>query len=62
MSQESTKKEARKIGAGFRDDVDRRQLMDQPFVRQSIERGMADSEAGRVTENSEVRRRLGLDA
>ena len=37
-------------------------LMHEIYVRQAIERGMADSQAGRVTETSEVRRRFGLPA
>ena len=35
-------------------------LMHEIYVRQAIERGMADSQAGRVTEVSDVRRRFRL--
>ena len=35
-------------------------LMHEIYVRQSVERGMADSRAGRITEVSDVRRKFGL--
>lgn len=35
-------------------------LMREIFVRQVIEEGLADSEAGRTTDVSEIRRRYGL--
>ena len=35
-------------------------LSHEVSIMQDIEEGLADSEAGRVTENSEVRRRFGL--
>jgi len=35
-------------------------LMHEIYVRQAIERGMADSQAGRVAEVGDVRRRFGL--
>ena len=35
-------------------------LMHEIFVRQAIDRGLADSHAAKVTEVSEVRKRFGL--
>jgi hypothetical protein len=35
-------------------------LMHEIYVRQCIEKGMVDSEAGRVVLSSEVRKRFGL--
>jgi len=35
-------------------------LIEEIYVRQVIERGLADSRAGRTTDVSEVRRRYGL--
>lgn len=37
-------------------------LMREIYVRQMIERGLADGEAGRTVDVREVRRRYGLDA
>ncbi len=35
-------------------------LIDEIYVREVIERGLADSQAGRTTDVQEVRRRYGL--
>jgi hypothetical protein len=37
-------------------------LMYEIYVRQSIDRGLADSEAGRVTDVAEVRTQFGLSS
>jgi len=37
-------------------------LMREIYVRQALEQGLADSQAGRVTIVSEVRKRFGLPA
>jgi predicted transcriptional regulator len=37
-------------------------LMHEIYVREAIERGLADSEAGRTTEVKEVRAKYGLSA
>ena len=37
-------------------------LIREIYVRQVIEQGLADSEAGRTADVAEVRRRYGLDA
>jgi hypothetical protein len=36
-------------------------LIDEIYVRQVIERGLADSRAGRTTDVKEVRRKYGLE-
>ena len=42
------------------EDVTWDDLMYQIYVRQNIEAGLADSEAGRVIEVEDVRKRFGL--
>jgi hypothetical protein len=57
---ENVKEEARKLVENLPDDVMWDDLMYQIYVRQTVEAGLADSEAGRVTEVEKVREEFGL--
>jgi len=56
------KEEARKLIENLPDDSTWEDLMYQIYVRESIELGLADSEAGRVTDVEDVRKEFGLPA
>ena len=56
------KEEARKLIESLPDDSTWEDLMYQIYVRESIESGLADSEAGRVTAVEDVRKEFGLPA
>jgi predicted transcriptional regulator len=56
----SIKPDARKLVERLPDDATWDDLQYQISVRQSIEAGLADLDAGRVVPVAEVRRRLGL--
>jgi hypothetical protein len=60
MSTENIKEEARRLIDKLPEDITWDDLMHQIYVRQCIEAGLADSEAGKVTEVAEVRARFGL--
>jgi len=60
MSTQSVKEAARHLVENLPEDVTWDDLMYQIYVRQNIEAGLADSEAGRVVEVEEVRKRFGL--
>ena len=62
MSVQNVKEEAQKLVENLPDDVTWDDLMYQIYVRQTIEAGLADSEAGRVTDVDEVREEFGLPA
>lgn len=62
MSAANIKEEARKLIENLPDDSTREDLMYQIYVRESIESGLADSEAGRVTDVEDVRKEFGLPA
>lgn len=62
MSTENVKEEARRLLEKLPDDVTWDDLMHEIYVRQSIEAGLADSQAGRVTDVAVVRARFGLDS
>ena len=62
MSTENVKEEARRLLEKLPDNVTWDDLMHEIYVRQSIEAGLADSEAGRVTGVAEVRTKLGLES
>ncbi len=55
-----TKEDARKLVDGLPERSTWDDLMHEIFVRQTIEAGMTDSEAGRTREVGEVRRKYGL--
>ena len=60
MSTQSVKEAARHLVENLPEDVTWDDLMYQIYVRQNIEAGLADSEAGRVVEVEEIRKRFGL--
>jgi len=62
MSTVNIKEEARLLIEKLPDDMTWEDLMHEIYVRQSIEAGLADSEAGRVTDASRVRSNYGLDS
>lgn len=60
MSNVSVKEEAKRLIERLLEDMTWDDLMHEIYVRQSIEAGLADSEAGRVTDVAEVRAKFGL--
>jgi hypothetical protein len=54
------KEEAKRLLEKLPDDLTWDDLMHEIYVRQSIEAGLADSEAGKVVEVSDVRKQFGL--
>jgi predicted transcriptional regulator len=56
----SVKEEARRLIEALPDDSTWEDLMHQIYVRQAIEAGLKDSEAGRVVDVEEVRSRFNL--
>jgi len=60
MSTQNVKEEARRLVENLPEDVTWDDLMYQIYVRQTIEAGLADSEAGRVIDVEDVRKRFGL--
>jgi len=56
------KEEARRLVEALPDDSTWEDLMYQIYVRETIESGLADSEAGRVTDVEKVRKEFGLPA
>jgi predicted transcriptional regulator len=60
MNSQNVKEAARQLVENLPEDVTWDDLMYQIYVRQNIEAGLADSEAGRVVEVDEIRKRFGL--
>jgi hypothetical protein len=60
MSTQNIKEEARRLVDNLADDSTWEDLMYQIYVRTSIEAGLTDSEANRVTEVEKVREEFGL--
>ena len=60
MSAVNVKEEARRLIERLPDDVTWDDLMHEIYVRQAIESGLADSEAGRVKDVDQVRAEFGL--
>jgi predicted transcriptional regulator len=60
MASAALKQEVEKIMAALPETATIKDLLYALEVRADIEEGLADSEAGRVVEVSEVRRRFGL--
>ncbi|WP_420456467.1 hypothetical protein [Rubrivirga sp.] len=54
------KEEARRIVDALPDEATWEDLMYRLYVREAVEQGMADSDAGRTRPTSDVRARLGL--
>jgi predicted transcriptional regulator len=55
------KEEARRLIDRLPEDITWDDLMHEIYVRQSVEEGLADSEAGKVVDVSEVRSKFGLE-
>ena len=62
MSTANVKDEARRLIEKSPDSLTWDDLMHEIYVRQSIEAGLADSEAGKVTDVAEVRAKFGLQS
>lgn len=60
MKEASIKKEARRLVNDLPDNATWEDLMYRIYVRQAIEAGLKDSDAGRVVSVDEVRARFGL--
>lgn len=54
------KEEAKRLIEDLPDDASWDDLMNRIYVRQAIEAGLGDSEAGNILENKEVRAKFGL--
>jgi predicted transcriptional regulator len=54
------KEEARRMIESLPDDSTWEDLMYQIYVREAVEKGLADAEAGRVTDIKRVREEFGL--
>jgi hypothetical protein len=62
MSGVNIKEEAKRLIEKLPEDMSWDDLMHEIYVRQSIEAGLADSEAGRLTDVAEVRAKFGLES
>jgi predicted transcriptional regulator len=60
MSQSTVKEEAQRLVAHLSDDATWDDLMYEIYVRQAVESGLRDSDAGRVTSVEDVRKEYGL--
>ncbi|MCH7605769.1 MAG: hypothetical protein IH962_01310 [Chloroflexi bacterium] len=60
MTTNNIKEEARRLVDNLPEDATWDELMYQIYVRQAVEAGLKDSEAGRTIEVKEVRSKLGL--
>ncbi len=60
MSTENIKDEARRLLDRLPENITWDQLMHEIYVRQSIEAGLADSNAGRTVDVAEVREKFRL--
>lgn len=60
MDSTNVKEEARRLIEDLPDNSTWEDLMHRIYIRQAIEAGMEDSEAGRVSEVGEVRSRFDL--
>ncbi|MEP6741806.1 MAG: hypothetical protein ABJB61_04850 [bacterium] len=62
MSTANVKQEAIRLIEQLPENMTWEDLMHEIYVRQSIEAGLADSEAGRVKDVTDVRSKFGLDS
>lgn len=62
VSTQNIKEEAKRLIESLPEDMSWDDLMHEIYVRQSIEAGLADSEAGRVTDVADVRAKFGLES
>lgn len=58
----SIKQEAKRLIDRLPEDITWDDLMHEIYVRQSVEAGLADSEAGKTVDVSEVRQKFGLES
>jgi len=61
MAEPMRKDEAHDLVDKMPDNATWDDLIDEIYVRQVVERGLADSRAGRTTDVKEVRRKYGLE-
>jgi hypothetical protein len=61
MERPNIKEEAKRLVDQMPENSTWDDLMHTIYVRQSIEKGLADSDAGRTTPVEEVRKQFGLD-
>jgi predicted transcriptional regulator len=62
MATSGIKDEAKRLIESMPDDATWDDLMHEVYVRQAIEQGLADSEAGRTVAVAEVRAKYGLSS
>jgi hypothetical protein len=62
VSTRNVKEEAKRLIESLPENMSWDDLMHEIYVRQSIEAGLADSVAGRVTDVAEVRNKFGLES
>jgi len=62
VSTQNVKEEAKRLIEKLLEDMSWDDLMHEIYVRQSIEAGLADSDAGRVTDVTHVRAKFGLES
>lgn len=60
MGAENVKEEARRLVERLPDDATWDDVMHEIYVRQSIDAGLTDSEAGRLTSVDDVRSKFGV--
>lgn len=60
MQGTSRKDEVRRLVEAMPDDFEWEDLLYEVYVRQAVDRGLADADAGRVRSVSEVRKIFGL--
>ncbi len=58
----SIKQEAKRLIDRLPEDITWDDLMHEIYVRQSVDAGLADSEAGKTVDVTEVRRKFGLES
>lgn len=61
MQTSSVKEEAKRLVDQLPDNFTWEDLMHEIYVRQAIEKGLGDSEAGRTMSLEKVRKQFGLD-
>jgi hypothetical protein len=62
VSTQNVKEEAKRLIDKLSEDISWEDLMHEIYVRQSIEAGLADSEAGKLTDVAEIRAKFGLES
>jgi len=62
VSTQNIKEEAKRLIDKLSEDISWEDLMHEIYVRQSIEAGLADSKAGKLTDVAEIRAKFGLES